>query len=129
MNTNRRVLGRCVLALAACLPGLFLRAATYLPMSDTDLARKAPVIVRASVVARETRLEWHNGESLPFTFVTLQRLESLKGAAPETLTLRLAGGRVADVAWWVPGTPVFSPGQEVVLMLAAHPGHPGPRPG
>jgi hypothetical protein len=125
MNTNRRVLGRCVLALAACLPGLFLRAATYLPMSDTDLARKAPVIVRASVVARETRLEWHNGELLPFTFVTLQRLESLKGAAPETLTLRLAGGRVADVAWWVPGTPVFSPGQEVVLMLAAHPGHPG----
>ncbi len=83
------------------------------------------MIVRASVVARETRLERIGGESLPFTFVTLQRLEALKGAVPETLTLRLPGGRIEDVAWWVPGTPVFSPGQEVVLMLAAHPAHPG----
>jgi PKD repeat protein len=125
MNTSRRVLGRCVIAVVACLPGPFLSAATYLPMSDADLARKAPVIVRASVVARDARLEWHNGEPLPFTFVTLQRLESLKGAAPETLTLRLPGGLVGDIAWWIPGTPVFSPGEEVVLMLAAHPGHPG----
>ena len=113
------------LALAAALPGLVLSAATYLPMSDADLAGHAPLIVRGSVIARDTRLEWDNGESLPFTFVTLQRLESLKGAAPETLTLRLPGGRVGDVAWWVPGTPVFSPGEEVVLMLAAHPGQPG----
>ncbi len=96
-----------------------------MPMSDADLAGQAPVIVRASVVARETRLERIGGDSLPFTFVTLQRLEALKGAVPETLTLRLPGGRIEDVAWWVPGTPVFSPGQEVVLMLAAHPAHPG----
>ena len=124
MTLNRRFLNTTLLALIAG-PGSFLGAATYLPISDAELARKAPVIVRASVVARETLLEWHKGESLPFTIVTLQRLESLKGSAPETLTLRLAGGRVGDVAWWVPGTPVFSPGQEVVLMLAPHPGHPG----
>ena len=113
-----------LVATAACLPGLFLGAATYLPMSDTDLARGAPVIVRASVVALETRLERTDGESRPFTFVTLQRLEALKGAVPETLTLRLPGGRIGDVAWWIPGTPVFSPGEEVVLMLAVHPAHP-----
>ncbi len=125
MTLSRRRLSCAFLALAACLPGLFLGAATYLPMSDTDLASRAPVIVRASVVAREARLERVDGESLPFTFVTLQRLEALKGAVPETLSVRLPGGRIGDIAWWVPGTPVFSPGQEVVLMLAAHPGHPG----
>jgi PKD repeat protein len=124
MTSNPRFSRLVLAAAAACLPALFLGAATYLPMSDTDLARGAPVIVRASVVALETRLERVNGEPRPFTFVTLQRLEALKGAVPETLTLRLAGGRVEGVAWWLPGTPIFSPGQEVVLMLAVHPEHP-----
>ena len=123
MTLNRRLLSTTFLALIAG-SGL-LDGATYLPMSDTDLARKAPVIVRASVVVRETLVEQQNGELLPFTVVTLQRLESLKGSAPETLTLRLPGGRVGDLAWWVPGTPVFSPGEEVVLMLSPHPEHPG----
>jgi len=124
MTSHTRPLRGLLVAAAVCLPALFLGAATYLPMSDVDLARGAPVIVHASVVALETRLEPINGESLPVTFVTLRRLEALKGAVPETVTLRLPGGHLADQAWWVPGTPVFSPGQEVVLMLAARPGHP-----
>ena len=124
MTSRTRPLRCLLVAAAVCLPALFLGAATYLPMSDVDLARGAPVIVHASVVALETRLEPINGESLPVTFVTLRRLEALKGAVPETLTLRLPGGHLADQAWWVPGTPVFSPGQEVVLMLAARPGQP-----
>ena len=119
MTSHTRPLRCLFVAAAVCLPALFLGAATYLPMSDVDLARGAPVIVHASVVALETRLEPINGESLPVTFVTLRRLEALKGAAPETLTLRLPGDHLADQTWWVPGTPVFSPGQEVVLMLAA----------
>ena len=124
MTLNPRFFRLALFAAAACLPAFFLGAATYLPMSDTDLARGAPVIVRASVVALETRLERLDGEARPFTFVTLQRLEALKGAVAETLTLRLPGGRIEDVAWWIPGTPIFSPGEEVVLMLAVHPAHP-----
>jgi PKD repeat protein len=124
MTLNLRFCRHFLLVVAACTPALFLDAATYLPMSDSDLAGQAPVIVRASVVARETRLERLGGESLPFTFVTLQRLEALKGAVPERLTLRLPGGRIGEIAWWIPGTPVFSPGQEVVLMLSVHPAHP-----
>ena len=72
-------------------------------MSDADLARGAPVIVRASVVALETRLEPIDGESRPFTFVTLQRLEAIKGAVPETLTLRLPGGRIGGHGLVDPG--------------------------
>lgn len=124
MTSNLRF-SRLLLVAAGCFPALFLGAATYLPMSDADLAGQAPVIVRASVVARQTGLETINGESLPVTFVTLQRLEALKGVVPETLTLRLPGGRIGELAWWIPGTPVFSPGQEVVLMLSVHPGRSG----
>ena len=49
MILNRRQLHCAFLSVAACLPGFFLGAATYLPMSDADLAGRAPVIVRASV--------------------------------------------------------------------------------
>ena len=124
MTSHSRPLRCLLVAAAVCVPALFLGAATYLPMSDVDLARGAPVIVHASVVALETRLELLDGQSRPFTVVTLQRLEALKGAVPETLTLRLPGGRVEGAAWWIPGMPVFSPGEEVILMLAPHPANP-----
>jgi hypothetical protein len=125
MPLNHRLSSCVSLALIACLPGLVLSAATYLPMSDADLAGRAPVIVRASVVATMSRLEPIGDEDRPVTLVTLQLLEAIKGSPGASFVVRLSGGRVGDSTWWIPGTPVFRSGQEVVLMLEALPRHPG----
>jgi PKD repeat protein len=108
-------------ALAVTLP---LRAATYLPMSDADLAAGAPVIVRATVVSQAVRIESVSGRDLPFTVVTLRRLEALRGSVGDTFDLLLPGGRDGETAWFLPGVPRFHAGGEVVLMLrpAARPG-------
>ena len=116
---------RLLLVLAALLPGFVLSAATYLPMPDADLAHGAPIVARATVVSLDTHLEPIGGEDRPVTLVTLQLLEAIKGSPGATFVVRLPGGRVGDLAWWIPGTPVFAPGQEVVLMLGPMPGHPG----
>jgi PKD repeat protein len=114
------------LTFAIGLAGLPLEAATYLPASDAELATRAPIIVRAQVISQETHLEPIDGVDRPFTIVTLERLETLKGVmTAETLAVRLAGGHVGEAIWWIPGTPAFTPGQEVVLMLDGATGHPG----
>ena len=125
MSPTRRALRLLLSALVLALAGRPLSAATYLPMSDADLAAAAPVIVRATVVSETFRLERVGGVDRPFTLVTLQRFETLKGAIGETFDVRLAGGKVGDILRWVPGSPVFSPGKEVVLMLAGIPGRAG----
>jgi PKD repeat protein len=123
--TPKTPVRRLLAALSALLPASFLPAATYLPAPDAELARRAPVIVRATVVSKEARLERVGAGMRPFTITTVQRLETLKGTAGETLSIRLPGGRVGEVAWWVPGTPDLKPGNEVVLMLDRDPAHPG----
>ncbi|MGE5413872.1 MAG: PKD domain-containing protein [Syntrophomonadaceae bacterium] len=121
-SVDRRLL-LCCLALA--LPALVLPAATYLPMSDADLVAKAPIVARATVMATEARLESIGGEERPFTLVTFSLVEAIKGFPSSSFVVRLAGGKVGDNVWWVPGTPVFSAGEDVVLMLAPHPAYPG----
>jgi hypothetical protein len=123
--TPKTQVRRLLAAVGALLPAALLPAATYLPAPDAELARRAPVIVRATVVSKEARLERVGASMRPFTIATLQRLETLKGSADETLSVRLPGGRVGGVAWWIPGTPDLKPGTEVVLMLDRDPGHPG----
>ena len=61
---------RLVLAAFGTLYGLSLAAATYQAGPDLELARRAPVIVRATVVSQEARLETVGGKTWPFTFVT-----------------------------------------------------------
>ncbi|HKD20090.1 MAG TPA: PKD domain-containing protein [Thermoanaerobaculia bacterium] len=108
--------------LAVTLPA---SAATYLPMPDSELVDQAPIVVRATVLASATHLEPIAGENRPVTLVTLQVLEAFKGSPDPTFLLRLPGGRVGDAFWWIPGSPSFTRGEEVVLMLGPHPDHPG----
>jgi PKD repeat protein len=117
MSPKRLV--RAGLAAAFLVTGLVgtLSGATYLPMSDADLAAGAPVIVRATVVSRTVRVDSVSGRDLPFTIVTLQRDEALRGSIGDTFDVRLAGGRTGDSAWFVPGVPSFAAGDDVVLML------------
>ncbi|HEY1435524.1 MAG TPA: PKD domain-containing protein [Thermoanaerobaculia bacterium] len=124
MNLSRAA-RRALFVLAACLPAGVLRSATYLPMSDTELAREAPMIARATVVASDVHLEPIGGQDRPVTLVTLQLTEAIKGSPGATFVVRQPGGRVGDLAWWIPGAPVFTIGSDVVLMLGPHPGYPG----
>src|SRR5262245_2191515 len=76
---NRTGIGgrRLLASVALLLTALTLRAASYLPMSDSDLAAQAPIIVRASVVESAALLEPVAGETRPVTLVTLRLLEAI----------------------------------------------------
>ena len=125
MTTVRilRRVGQSFLALV--LPALVASGATYLPMSDADLVAGAPIVAHARVIGSSVEAETVDGEDRPFTVITLSLIESIKGSPGETFAVRLPGGRLGDTVWWLGGTPVFSPGEEVILMLAPHPAHPG----
>ncbi len=125
MRRPARATRVALISLVVGLAVLPVSAATYQPGPDADLARRAPVIVRASVVSQESRLESVGGRLRPFTIVTLAALETIKGSVPEAFSVRLPGGRVGDTVAWVPGTPVFSGGAEVVLFLERAAGAPG----
>lgn len=120
--TRKPLVAAVALAGSLAVP---LRAATYLPMSDADLAAGAPVIVRATPVSQEVRLERVGGDDLPFTIVTLQRVEALRGAIGETFSVRLPGGRAGGSTWFLPGVPRLPIAGDVVLMLRPAAGHPG----
>jgi PKD repeat protein len=105
-----------------CAPGL--GAATYQAGPDLELARSAPLIVRATVVSQSSRLEPVGGTRRPFTIVTLAALEKIKGDVPDTFSVRLPGGKVGDAISWVPGTPAFASGKEMILFLERSPGNP-----
>jgi hypothetical protein len=96
-----------------------LRGATYLPLPDTELAQRSPVIARARVLDQVVRLETLNGVDHPFTVTTFEAVEVLKGEMPGVFEVRLPGGVVGDIAWAIPGTPTFKPYTEVILFLAA----------
>ena len=103
-----------------------VRATTYLPVSDAELARKSALIVRGRVLGRVIRLENIGGEALPFTITTVEVLEVLKGGlAGPTIEIRLPGGKVGDLAWGIPGTPTFQANQEVVILVNPATGHAG----
>jgi hypothetical protein len=123
MRTTARVCGFRVLATLLLLATAgVMRAATYAPMSDTDLAAGSPVIVHARVVDQSIRIELLNGVEHPFTITTLAAIEKIKGSVPDVFQVRLSGGVVGDLAWWLPGTPSFSLAQEVVLFLSRREG-------
>jgi PKD repeat protein len=99
-------------------------AASYLPLPDAELARRAPVVLRARVVSSELKHEsLDNDPDAVFTVTTLRALEVIKspGAslrAGDVFRLELPGGQDDTAATWIPGTPAFSDGAEVVLFLA-----------
>jgi hypothetical protein len=103
-----------ILTLAAVSP-----AATYLPLSDEELARRSPVIVRARVVAQETRVETVDGTGNAVTVTHFRPLEVLKGRiSSDDFRIELPGGVAGEVATWVPGTPSFAAAAEVLLFLS-----------
>jgi hypothetical protein len=92
------------------------------PASGTTLARlslgqltaASALIVRARCLGATTR--WEAGEI--WTFTRFRTLESFRGAAPGSFTVRLIGGKVGSIESVVAGVPRFRKGEEAVLFLS-----------
>lgn len=97
-------------ALALCAS---LQATTLLRMSIAELARRAPLIVRARCLSNS--VTWDAGEI--WTFTNFKIDEVWRGSASANITVRLLGGKTESLTSTVSGIPRFQPGEEVVLFL------------
>src|SRR5215475_10130926 len=97
-----------------------LTAATTLRRMDLpELVSSADRVVYARAVA--STVAWDPTGTQIFTDTTFEVIDSAKGQGPTTLTVTLLGGRIDPVEMLQEGTPVFAPGDEVVLFTADRP--------
>jgi hypothetical protein len=108
---------KCVMLFASLLLAIGLvvevRATTLVRMDLNGLAHSAEIIVRARCIHSEARWE---SQSI-WTFDDFDVLETFKGASPQTLRVRLPGGRVDHLEVKVEGVPKFAIGEEAVLFV------------
>lgn len=103
-------------ALAFFGPGL--RATTVIPPSFPDLVEKAEAIYRGRVTAVESRhVDRPDGARVIKTFVTVAIDKVLKGAAQNTITLEMLGGRIGDDSLLITGMPKFTVGAEEFVFV------------
>jgi hypothetical protein len=88
-------------------------ATTLARLSIDQLARAADAVARVSCISAQSR--WENGEI--WTVMSFNIVETMKGALPSRITVRLPGGRVGHLNAAVDGTPRFSAGDEAVVFL------------
>jgi hypothetical protein len=88
-------------------------ATTIVRMDLNALAHSAEIIVRARCTHSEARWE---SQSI-WTFDDFDVLETFKGASPQTLRVRLPGGRVDHLEVKVEGVPRFAIGEETILFV------------
>lgn len=88
-------------------------ASTLKRMSLTDLAGAAQAIAQVRCISDEAR--WQSGEIWTFTVFHVQQV--WKGDLPRQITVRMLGGRTANLTSIVPGAPRFYPGENAVLFL------------
>ena len=113
MHSNRKIFALIVSLLLACVLVAGANATTMLRMDFAALAHSAEIIVRARCVHSETLWE---SESI-WTFDDFDVLEIFKGAPPQTLRVRLPGGRVDHTTVRIEGVPAFAPGEEIILFV------------
>jgi len=106
-----------VLALASYGPS---RATQVQALTLPELVQRSTTIVHGTV--QETHTAWEDGRARLYTYVTVSPLEIIKGSSPagRAITFRQLGGRDGDRIVYVPGTPRFSPKQEVLLFLTGN---------
>ncbi len=92
-------------------------ATTLARMSIEQMARKAPLIVRARCTSNYTA--WDAGEI--WTFTNFEVEDTWKGSVPAAITIRLLGGRMATLTSTISGIPRFQTGEEAVLFLEPTP--------
>ncbi|MGE5346131.1 MAG: hypothetical protein ACM3JH_09265, partial [Acidithiobacillales bacterium] len=100
-------------AAASLLLAGALSAATFIPIRDRELYRRADVVVHGIVVSSDVV----QGERWPETVSVIRPLRLLKGDLSGYLVLRQAGGVLpGGAAFRLDGRPVYAPGEEVVVF-------------
>ena len=90
-----------------------IRATTLARLSLDQLAAGSDAVARVRCAGAESR--WENGSI--WTVTTFDVMETMKGALPGEITVRLPGGRAGHLTALVDGTPKFNPGAEAVVFL------------
>jgi len=116
---RRACLAWCSLVLVL---GMGLGQAAMRKLSMADLARKADTIVLGTVLHQESA--WDAQRTAIYTDVTLRVERVLIGAPGETVTLRVAGGKVGGMGMRTSNDAVFQDGERVIVFLdtSAFPG-------
>ncbi|MEW6322494.1 MAG: hypothetical protein AB1635_15575 [Acidobacteriota bacterium] len=115
----------CTLAFLALLAAGSAHAVTLVPMTLDDIVRGADVALYGRVARVEGR--WTADRRRIESLVTLDVVETLKGAARERLRFALPGGQAGDRVQVIPGAPALREGDLVVVFLASE-GPALPRP-
>jgi hypothetical protein len=90
-----------------------MHATTLVRLSLDQLAAAADAVARVRSTSVEAR--WENNEI--WTVTGFEIVETMKGALPIRITVRLPGGRVGHLTASVDGTPRFNAGDEAVVFL------------
>jgi hypothetical protein len=91
-------------------------ALTLLPADFNEMVAGSQTIVHGRVL--DVQSELLSGRSSIQSVVTLQVIDTLKGAAAREVSFRVPGGRIGRYRRVVVGAPEFSQGQEVVVFLS-----------
>jgi hypothetical protein len=89
-------------------------ASTVLELDLDSLVANSDDIVIGTVTEVESRVE---EDGRVYSYIRIAIRETLKGEPGSELVLRQIGGRVDDLATYVPGMPQFVPREEVFLFI------------
>lgn len=105
--------------LLALIPVLIqpISATTVVPPTFNELVSQAEVIVQAEVTAKRCEFTPVGNGNVIHTYVTLTVLKQIKGVSPETIELRLLGGKIGNEGMIVEGVPEFQIGDVDVLFV------------
>ncbi len=89
------------------------QATTLERLSLDELVAASSAVARVRCLGTESR--WEGGEI--WTFTSFEVLETMKGAVPRLITVRLPGGQLGHLVSKVDGVPRFHAGEEAFLCL------------
>jgi hypothetical protein len=105
---------RFVYLLLLAVSGL-LFATTVIPLGIESLTRMSTHVVEGKAVSSTS--QWNAEHTFIFTYTQFEVQKTLKGQAPNTVTVRQIGGTVEGITQKVAGVRHWRPGEEAVLFL------------
>src|SRR3954465_3004164 len=100
--------------LIACL-ATALVATTIVPMSVEKLTANSTDVVEAPAI--DARLSWDADRTKIYTYTRFEVRRTLKGTAPNVITVKQMGGHADGYTQKVSGVRHWQPGDEAVLFL------------
>lgn len=107
------------LFIAAAVPAAPVHATVVIPAEFTEMVNGSQVIVHGVVTRVNAQIV--GSRRTIETVVTVQVLDTLKGAGEATAVFRVPGGEVGRYRRVMVGAPSFREGDEVVVFLAGRP--------